>query len=62
MPRPPAETVQVTFRVPRAWLERAAAIAKADATPGLALSRTDAFRMAIARGFAALEDEQKRKR
>lgn len=57
MPRPPADTVQVTFRIPSAWLLEADAAADLLSRPGMRASRTDAFRAALARGFAAIRAE-----
>ncbi len=54
MPRPPSDTVQIAIRVPREWLARADEVAKAISRPGVTMSRTDAFRAAIASGFDAL--------
>lgn len=61
MPRPRTDTVQITMRIPRAWLELADALAAERLSlPGWQASRTDAFRAAIARGLGALEKEKKR--
>jgi hypothetical protein len=54
MPRPTKHTEQVTFRIPREWLTEADALAIPLSRPGALFSRTDVFRMAIARGFEAL--------
>jgi hypothetical protein len=59
VPRPPSDTVQIAIRVPRAWLETADELAKRISRPGVTMSRTDAFRAAIAAGFDALADEPK---
>ncbi len=60
MPRPPSDSVQVAIRIPRAWVAQADALAKRLSRPGLELSRTDAFRAALAKGFEALEAEKAR--
>lgn len=57
MPRPPADTVQVTFRVPSGWLLEADTVADLLSRPGMRASRTDAFRAAIAKGFEVLRAE-----
>jgi hypothetical protein len=63
VPRPPSDTVQIAIRVPRDWMERADDLAKRISRPGVIMSRTDAFRAAIAAGFDALAttDESKPK-
>jgi hypothetical protein len=59
MPRPPSDAVQVALRVPGGWLGEADKLAKLISRPGFEASRTDAFRAAIARGFAELFRELK---
>lgn len=54
MGRPMKDTEQVAFRVPREWLTKADALAAKLAPVGV-LSRTDALRAAIAKGFEAYE-------
>lgn len=51
MARPPADTVQVTFRIPSHWLKEADAVAALLTHHGMPATRTDAFREAIARGL-----------
>ena len=53
-----ADTVQVTFRLPRAWLVKLDSVASRLSQPGLPLSRTDALRMAVARGLIELEQKE----
>lgn len=60
MPRPPSDTTQVTVRVANDWIARADRLAEQLARPGLPVTRTDAFRAAIAYGLDALEAEQKK--
>ena len=62
VPRPPSDTVQIAIRVPRDWLARADDVAQRISRPGVTMSRTDAFRAAIAVGFDALADESKKPR
>lgn len=57
MPRPHADTVQVTFRIPSHWVQEADALASAMSRHGMQATRTDAFREAMARGFRAIEEE-----
>ena len=58
MPRAPTEnSIQIAVRVPPAWLERADALAPTIARPGIAATRTDVLRAALARGLDALEQE-----
>ncbi|MBI2395000.1 MAG: hypothetical protein HYV09_35850 [Deltaproteobacteria bacterium] len=57
MPRPPSDSVQITVRVPPSWLADADEIAAAMSSPGLTVTRTDAFRAAIARGLDVLRTE-----
>ena len=59
MARPTAETVQVTFRIPKGWVEEARVVAEHMSQPGFEASYTDAFRAALAKGLAALRDEYK---
>ena len=59
VPRPPSDTVQIAIRVPREWMAQADELAKRISRPGVTMSRTDAFRAAIAAGFDALADEAK---
>lgn len=59
MPRPPSDTVQIAIRIPRGWLARAAAIAPGLARTGVAVTRTDAIRAALARGLEEFEREAK---
>jgi hypothetical protein len=58
VPRPPSDTVQIAIRVPRAWLAQADELATRLSRPGVTMSRTDAFRAAIASGFDALADDK----
>lgn len=57
MPRPPSDTVQIAIRVPADWLERADRLIPHVARPGVAATRTDVFRAAIARGLDSFEAE-----
>ena len=61
VPRPPSDTVQIAIRVERSWLAKADELAKRISRPGVTMSRTDAFRAAIAAGFDALADESPKK-
>jgi hypothetical protein len=61
VPRPPSDTVQIAIRVERGWLAKADELAARISRPGVTMSRTDAFRAAIAAGFEALADEAKTK-
>ena len=54
VPRPPSDTVQIAIRVPRDWMAKADELAANISRPGVTMSRTDAFRAAIAAGFEAL--------
>lgn len=49
-------SVQTSIRVPTDWLERAEALAEVMSQPGLALTRADAFRLALAEGLRVLEE------
>lgn len=57
MARPTAETVQITFRIPKGWVDEAKLISEHMSRPGFEASYTDAFRAAIAKGLEALRDE-----
>jgi hypothetical protein len=48
-------TIQITFRVPEEWIERADKIAKKLSHEGITLTRTDGYRAAMATGFIQLE-------
>lgn len=52
-----ADTVQVTFRIPKAWLRRADSIAKSLSKNGVELGRTDGFRAAMNVGFEHFEKD-----
>jgi len=56
------DSVQVAVRIPADWPPRLAALAEALSLPGLALTPTDAFRMALARGMALLEADAEGRR
>lgn len=60
VPRPTADTVQVTFRIPSDWIAQADALASTLSVFGVQATRTDAFREAMARGFKALEEDATR--
>ncbi len=57
VPRPPSDLVQVAIRVPESWLERADALATKLSRPGIVVSRTEAFRAALAQGLDVMEAE-----
>lgn len=50
---------QIAIRVPNAWVKRASALVSQVAQPGMNVTRTDVFRVAIARGLEAMEAERK---
>lgn len=52
--------VQTAIRMPSAWLKEAEDIAKLLSRPGIEVSRSEAFRAAIARGFEAIRAEAKK--
>jgi hypothetical protein len=55
MARPPADTVQITFRVPSGWMKRADVLASKLSRPGIVATRTDALRAALAEGLNAFD-------
>lgn len=58
MARPPSEnSTQIAIRMPDEWLTRADTLIPWITRPGIAATRTDVIRAAIARGLAALEAE-----
>lgn len=57
MPPKAADTTQITIRVPSVWLSRADKIASTLSLQGLDISRTDAFRHALALGLDAVEKQ-----
>lgn len=60
MPRPPSDAVQIALRIPKDWMAQADELAKLLERPGLPVTRTDAFRAAIARGLPLLLSELRR--
>jgi hypothetical protein len=59
MPREPSEnTIQIAIRVPKDWPDRAKALKSWIARPGVAVTRADVFRVALARGLEILEAER----
>lgn len=48
------EPVQIGIRVPPEWLDDAERLAAALSRPGLEVTRTEAFRAALARGLESL--------
>lgn len=59
MARPTADTAQVTFRIPTSWLAQADALAIVLSRHGMAASRTDVFREAIALGMEQIVKKAK---
>ena len=57
MPAETSKTIQITLRIQKDWPTRADRLAPLLARPGMAVGRSDVLRMAIARGFEALEAE-----
>lgn len=57
MPRPPHVTVPLTLRVPLEFNKEADEIAELIAPPGATLTRSDAYRGGIIRGFRAIRDD-----
>lgn len=60
MPTAPAQnkgTVQLAFRIPEEWLYQADRVAEFLVRPGLEITRTDAMRIALARGLEAFLKE-----
>lgn len=51
------DQIQTAVRLPKSWFARLDKLAEQLSQPGLTLSRTDALRMAIARGMAEMESE-----
>lgn len=58
MARPTADTVQLTLRIPSKWFEDADGIAAQISEPGRIATRTDVFRLAIARGLQDIGRER----
>ena len=48
------EPVQIGIRVPPEWIDDAERLAAALSRPGLGVTRTEAFRAALARGLEAM--------
>ncbi len=57
MPREPADTTQVSVRIPNAWLADLDLVAEQLSRPGIELVRADILRAAIARGLQELKAE-----
>lgn len=51
------DSIQIAIRVPKEWLTLADKLAKKHSKPGAELTRTDALRMAMAKGLG-LEQER----
>mgnify|MGYP002652584757 CR=1 FL=1 len=51
-----AEPIQITMRVPPEWLETAEKLAAELSRPGLEVTRTEAFRAALAFGLEHMND------
>jgi hypothetical protein len=61
VPRPPTgNDTPISLRLPDAWLKRADALIEflSEARPGMAVTRSDALRVALARGLEVLEAER----
>lgn len=56
------QQVQTAIRIPESWFARLDKIADRMSQPGLPIKRTEALRLAIARGMAELEAEGGKKR
>ena len=61
MPRPDRGYKQVVIRVPEPWVKEAEEIARLISRPdvGFEATKSDAFRVAIQRGFAVIRAEAK---
>jgi hypothetical protein len=55
VPRAKSDTVQLAVRIPREWLARLDALIPKIAQEGVQTTRTDAIRVALAKGLDALE-------
>ena len=53
------ERVQISIRIPRFWGQTADRIASKLSRPGFPVTRAEAYRVAIEKGFVALADELK---
>jgi hypothetical protein len=62
VPRAKTDSFQLAVRIPRAWLGRLDALVEKIAQPGVATTRTDAIRAALAAGLDALEARVSSKR
>lgn len=60
MPRPPSNAVQIAIRVPAEWVDKAKALATTLSRAGVAVTQTDAFRAAMARGFEEFDRDAQR--
>ncbi len=59
MPRPASSNdTQIAIRLPNDWLERADALVPFVSRPGIAITRSDVLRAALAKGLDALEKER----
>ena len=48
------KTIQVTFRIPKKWIDKADALAEKLSKNGVELGRTDGYRAAMSAGFERL--------
>ena len=55
MPRPRSNTVQITFRIPKTWLDDAAKLQPVVSTQWHVATRTDVFRAMLVEGLAVLK-------
>jgi hypothetical protein len=61
MPKEPVDSIQVSVRIPTAWVEELDALATTMSRPGIELARADLLRATIARGIKELRAELKPK-
>ncbi len=52
--------VQIAVRIPEAWLKDAAKVAELVSMPGMKVTQTAAFRLALRRGLTALIAENRK--
>ena len=57
MAREPADTIQVSVRIEKAWVTQLDELATRMSRPGIDLARADVLRAAIARGIEELRAE-----
>jgi hypothetical protein len=60
-PKPDTPTIQIAIRIPAEWAKWADDLALAISRPGMTITRTDAFRVALAEGLTTCRQREREK-